>query len=597
VEYLTGLVLAVDVVVVFLSVIFRYFLHSPIEWAEEVARSFMVILVFFGAASALGKSQHVGIDSIRKLLPAKWEPAIIQLCHWIIMVVSAGIFISSVKLVKEVQQQTTSMGLPQSIFVYPIVVGSIIMLIFSIANALRGPKATAWKTLALSIAVALIIYGWTKFFPEYAPKPFFLMIGAFVMCMVFGVPIAFTLAFCSLLYFLLTPFLPVVVYSQQIGAGMDHYVLLSIPFFVLAGFAMEVNGMSSRLIELLLRLMGRIRGGLNLIMITAMAFFSGISGSKLADVAAVGGVLMPAVRKTKQDANEAAGLLASSAVMAETIPPCVNMIIMGFVSNISIAALFIAGLIPAAVMAVALAVIAVYYGKKIKVDEVFVRKAPWLRLIGGSLVGLVMILMIGKGVVSGVATSTEISSFAVIYALVVGGLAFRELTVKSVIKLFVNAASVTGMILFIVAAAGSISYALTIEQIPHQLSSFMIGLAHSYGSWTFMLMSVLLLVIFGAVLEGAPALIIFGPLLTPIAQQLGIHPVHFGTVLVIAMGLGLFAPPLGLGIYATCVITETKVQDVARPMAKYLLTLFIVLLVLAFVPYITLWLPKYLSMI
>jgi tripartite ATP-independent transporter DctM subunit len=273
------------------------------------------------------------------------------------------------------------------------------------------------------------------------------------------------------------------------------------------------------------------------------------------------------------------------------------MIIMGFVSNISIAALFIAGLIPAAVMAVALAVIAVYYGKKIKVDEVFVRKAPWLRLIGGSLVGLVMILMIGKGVVSGVATSTEISSFAVIYALVVGGLAFRELTVKSVIKLFVNAASVTGMILFIVAAAGSISYALTIEQIPHQLSSFMIGLAHSYGSWTFMLMSVLLLVIFGAVLEGAPALIIFGPLLTPIAQQLGIHPVHFGTVLVIAMGLGLFAPPLGLGIYATCVITETKVQDVARPMAKYLLTLFIVLLVLAFVPYITLWLPKYLSMI
>ena len=159
-----------------------------------------------------------------------------------------------------------------------------------------------------------------------------------------GVPIGFVLAFAALLYFLADPSLPLLVYSQQVMAGSDHFVLLAIPFFVLAGLLMESNGMSSRLIELLLRIFGRVRGGLGLITITATAFFSGVSGSKLADIAAVGGIVMPAVRRTRQDPNEAAGLLACTAVMAETIPPCINMIIMGFVANISIAGLFIAGL-------------------------------------------------------------------------------------------------------------------------------------------------------------------------------------------------------------------------------------------------------------
>src|SRR6185312_14350688 len=212
--------------------------------------------------------------------------------------------------------------------------------------------------------------------------------------------------FAALLFFLTDPSLPMLVYSQQIVSGLDHFVLLAIPFFVLAGLIMEANGMSARLIELLLRMMGRLRGGLNLIMITATAFFSGVSGSKLADIAAVGGIIMPAVRRTKQDPNEAAALLASTAVMAETIPPCINMIILGFVANISIGGLFVAGIVPAAVLAAALAAVAVYFGTKIDPRQAFEQRRPLLRLIGGAAVGLLMVLMIGKGVTSGVATST-----------------------------------------------------------------------------------------------------------------------------------------------------------------------------------------------
>jgi tripartite ATP-independent transporter DctM subunit len=374
-------------------------------------------------------------------------------------------------------------------------------------------------------------------------------------------------------------------------AGTDHFVLLAIPFFVLAGLLMEANGMSARLIELLLRVFGRLRGSLGLITISATAFFSGVSGSKLADVAAVGGIVMPAVRRTRQDPNEAAGLLACSAVMAETIPPCINMIIMGFVANLSIGGLFIAGLVPAGVMALALATLAVIAGRRIDPKEAFPQQRPLLRLVGGAFVALVMIGMIGKGVTSGIATSTEVSSFAVLYALVVGGLAFRELDVRAVLDLFKRSASMAGSILYIVAAASSVSFALTIEQLPQLASSTLIAFAQHYGSVMFLLVSMLIMIVFGAVLEGAPALIIFGPLLTPIAAQLGIQPLHFGTVMVIAMGLGLFSPPVGLGLFATCTITGTQVKDVARPMLKYLAVLFVTLIAIVLVPGLSLWLP------
>jgi tripartite ATP-independent transporter DctM subunit len=590
-EYLAGVVLAVDVVVVFISVVFRYFLHDPFDWAEEVARALMIIQVFFGAATVLARSQHVGVDLFRGLLPERWQPALIQFGSWIIVAVSASLFASSCELLLDSYNMTTPIGLPQWIYVYPVAIGSLFMTLFGLANAVNGPSRMVWATLGVGIALTAAVVAWNTLMSDHAIPPWALLTAGFLGGMVLGMPIAFVLALSSLVFFMADPSLPMLVYSQQVMAGTDHYVLLAIPFFVLAGLLMEANGMSSRLIELLLRMFGRLRGGLGLITIMATAFFSGVSGSKLADIAAVGGIIMPAVRKTKQDPNETAGLLACTAVMAETIPPCINMIIMGFVANISIAGLFMAGLIPAVVLAVSLAAVTIYVGTKINPDEAFDVRTPMFRLLGGALVALVMVAMIGKGVTSGIATSTEVSSFAVIYALVVGWLAFRELTVKSVARLFVRSASMAGGILFIVAAASSLSFALTIQQIPQYLSEFMIGFAHSYGSTMFVMLSVLIMIVFGAILEGAPALIIFGPLLTPIASQLGVNPLHFGTVMVIAMGFGLFAPPVGLGLFATCAITGTQVKDVARPMLKYLAVLFVTLVVLVLVPAFSTWLP------
>ncbi|QBK03552.1 C4-dicarboxylate ABC transporter permease [Hylemonella gracilis] len=591
IEYLSGAVLATNVVMVFLSVVYRYFLHDPVDWAEEVARALMIVLVFFGAATVLARSQHVGVDLFRKGLPESWQPALVQSGHWVIAGVSASLFLSSVLLLIDSYGQTTPLGLPQWLYVYPVMIGSLFMALFAVANALNGPAKVVYGTLIGCAVLALTVTTWNTLTPALAIPHGLLLLFAFLGGLLAGVPIGFVLAFASLVYFLSDPSLPMLVYSQQVMAGGDHFVLLAIPFFVLAGLLMESNGMSSRLIELLLRILGRVKGGMGLITITATAFFSGVSGSKLADIAAVGGIVMPAVRRTKQDPNEATGLLAATAVMAETIPPCINMIIMGFVANISIAGLFMAGLVPAAFMAVTLGVLAVIVGQKINPDEAFEHRTPMLKLLGGALIAIIMVGMIGKGVTSGIATSTEVSAFAVVYALVVGGLAFRELTMQSIAKLFVRSASMAGGILFIVASASSLSFVLTIEQIPQMVSASMIAFAHEYGSTMFILLSVLMMVIFGAVLEGAPALIIFGPLLTPIAAQLGVNPLHFGTVMVIAMGLGLFAPPIGLGLFATCAITGTKVSDVARPMMKYLAVLAVALIVLVLVPSFSLWLP------
>jgi len=596
IERLCAVVLAVDVLVVFASVILRYFVHQPVDWAEEVARGLMVMLVFLGGATVLARRQHVHVDFFRALLPAAWQQVALQIGGWAVAGTAAGLAVSSWLLLEDSTNVSTPMGMPQWLNVLPVFIGALLMTVVGVANAIHGATRTTWLTLVGCIALGCAIWAWNTQLEDWALQPWTLLLLGFVGGLLVGVPIAFVLAMCALLYFMGDPSLPLVIYSQQVMAGMDHFVLLAIPFFVLAGLVMEVNGMSSRLIELLVRIFGRVRGSMNLIAILATAFFSGVSGSKLADIAAVGGIVVPAVRRTRQDPNETAAVLAASGVMAETIPPCINMIIMGFVANISIGGLFLAGIVPAAFLAMGLATLAVIFGRKVDPDEAFPKRTPLFRLLGGALVALIMVGMIGKGVTSGVATSTEVSAFAVVYALLVGGITFRELTPRAIGKLFVRSASMAAGILFIIAAASSVAFALTILQIPAIISDFMLALAHDFGPLAFLIASVIIMVIFGAVLEGAPALIIFGPLLVPIAVQVGIHPLHFGTVAVIAMGLGLFSPPFGLGLFATCAMTGTKIEDVSRRMLKYLLVLAVMLVLLVLVPAISLWLPRTFNM-
>ena len=587
-----GLLVA-DLAVVIYSVLARSLFTAPVEWADDVARGLMVASAFFGAASALARGENPGVVFFRSLLPQAWQDAVDDVGAALVLVVAAYVAFHAIELGWITSGQTTGAGLPLELTFYPMGLGAACMTAFAAEIFFER----SWRRVLRAVAILAVISGiflvGDAFIPDAMPSSGALMLLGFVLTLAGGLPIGFALALAALIFVWAEGSLPGVIFAQQMARGIDNFVLLAIPFFILVGYLMEANGMSVRLIELLQHLVGRMRGGLNVVMVSAMVLFSGISGSKMADVAAVGAVLIPASRKSGQNPGSSVALLAASAVMAETIPPCINLIILGFVANLSIGGLFAAGLLPAALMAAALIAVSIFFGKpSTAASPALMERTAMGQMWLGAGVSLGLIAMIFIGFKSGFATATEISAFASLYAIVVGSLVFRELTAAAAWRSFVHAAARSGLVLFIVAAAQSLAFVLTLQQVPHAMGDFMVGLSHQSGTWLFMLLSIAILIVMGSVLEGAAALIIFGPLLVPVASKLGIAPLHYGVVLVIAMGIGLFAPPLGLGLYGACLIGKVPVEQTVRPMLGYLGLLLACLLIIAFVPAISTFLPK-----
>jgi len=589
-DAIAALLLAADLLVVCGSVLLRFLFNAPVEWSDDVARGLMVGSSFFGAASALKRGENAGVVFLVERVPPAARRPIDAVAALLVLVISTYVAVNALKLGVLTTGQTTGSGLPLELTFYPMGAGAACMSVFAFDHFVRRPGR--------DIAVALLIVGgiagaWltaATLVPDALPRSNALMLIGFCVALAGGMAIGFALALAALIFIWAEGALPGVIFAQQMARGIDNFVLLAIPFFILVGYLMEANGMSVRLIELLERLVGRMRGGLNVVMVLAMVIFSGISGSKMADVAAVGSVLVPAARRSRHNPGGAVALLAASAVMAETIPPCINLIILGFVAGLSIGGLFMAGVLPAGLMALALIGVAIIFGRRQDDLPVKTRTSAG-QLWGGAVVTIGLIAIIFGGFKSGFPTATEISAFAAVYALAVGALAFRELTPRAAAASFVSAATRSGLVMFIVAAAQALAFVLTLQQIPHALAEALIALSHESGTWVFMLLSIAILIVMGSVLEGAAALIIFGPLLVPVAAQLGIAPLHFGVVLVIAMGIGLFAPPLGLGLYGACLIGNVPIEDTVKPMLCYLGLLFVCLLVIAFVPAISLWLP------
>ena len=593
VEAVAALTLLADLVVVCLSVIYRYMFHDPLQWGDEVARGLLVLLAFTGGAAALAERRHVGIQALLARLGPDRRALVEAAGLWVVFAVALALTWYAWDYSRTAAEQVTSYGLPQNLFIYPMVIGGAAMSLFAGGHLIECPGRPRALALAGLILLVAALLAWEIYLPDLAPSPLAMLLIGFTLCLAGGVPIAFALCLAALAFLATDGDIPLAVFAQQAAAGIDNFVLLAIPFFVLTGLAMEVNGMSVRLIELLRRMVGERPGGLGIVTVLSMVLFSGISGSKLADVTAVGTVMIPAMRRSGQDPADGVALLAASAIMAETIPPCINMIILGYVANISIGGLFAAGLVPAGFMAAVLIGGVLLMSSKAKPAPLEPTGRTLKQLIGSGIVSLGVIVIIFGGYRSGFATATEVAAFAVFYAIAVGALVFRELTLAKTAKLFVGAATLSGMILFVVAASQTVAFVLTIDQVPQSLAKALIALSHGHGGgWVFMLVSIALLIIMGAALEGAPALIIFGPLLLPVAQKFGFDPLHYGIVLIIAMGIGLFAPPLGLGLYTSCAVGGVPIEQTARPIAKYLLLMLACLLVLAFVPDMTLAVPR-----
>ena len=589
---IAAILLAADLLVVCGSVLLRFLSNAPVEWSDDVARGLMVGSAFFGAASALARGENVGVSFFRQLLPARLQALVDATSALLVVLISGYLAFNAIKLGGLTSGQTTGSGLPLELTFYPMGIGALFMTVFALDIFRARPLADMIAGLVSIVATAGAYLAWDFLLPSSVPSSGTLMLLGFFVTLFGGLPIGFALALAALIFIWVEGALPGVIFAQQMARGIDNFVLLAIPFFILVGYLMEANGMSVRLIELLQRAVGRMRGGLNVVMVASMVLFSGISGSKMADVAAVGSVLIPAARRSKQNPGGAVALLAASAVMAETIPPCINLIILGFVANLSIGGLFVAGLLPSALMALVLIMVSIVFGRRPASLADVGPQLPVSGLWSGAIASFGLIFMIFAGFKTGFATATEISAFAVAYAILVGSLVFRELGFKSAMHSFVQAATRAGLVLFIVAAAQALAFTLTLQQVPHAVGDLMLSLSKTSGVWLFMLLAIVVLIVMGSVLEGAAALIIFGPLLLPVAVQLGIDPLHFGVVLVIAMGIGLFAPPLGLGLYGACLIGNVPIEQTVKPIVGYLGLLLLCLLVVAFVPAISTALPR-----
>ena len=325
-------------------------------------------------------------------------------------------------------------------------------------------------------------------------------------------------------------------------------------------------------------------------MVVSMYLVSGLSGSKSADVAAVGTVMRGMLKRERYSASEGTAVLSASAAMGECIPPSIAMLVLGSITKLLMIALFLAGLIPAAVVALCLMVL-IYIRASIAKTPRSPRATLSVMVTAGlhSILPLLMPIILFVGILSGVATPTEISALAVIYGIILSFFVYREMGVKQIVAAIIDSAALAGMVLFILAAAQGFSWALTEAYVPQRLVHVLNQANNSVI--IFMLASIVLLIVAGSLLEGFPALNVLAPLLLPVAVQIGVNELHYGIVLLIAVGIGAFIPPAGVGFYICCAIMRTRIEEASVAMIPYLICLVVGLIIVAFVPWFTLVLP------
>jgi tripartite ATP-independent transporter DctM subunit len=401
-----------------------------------------------------------------------------------------------------------------------------------------------------------------------------------------GVPIAFCFGLATFGYLALTTRLPVVVLVGRMDEGMSHLILLAVPLFVFLGLLIEMTGMARAMVKFLSSLLGHVRGGLSYVLVGAMYLVSGISGSKAADMAAVAPVLFPEMKQRGARPGDLVALMSATGAQTETIPPSIVLITVGSVTGVSISALFIGGLLPGIVLAIALC--AVVWHRYRNEDLTHVRRATTAEVARTFLVGipaLALPFVIRFAVIEGIATATEVSTLGIAYSLLVGLLIYRRFDWRRLVPMLVETAALSGAILLIIGTATGMAWALTQSGFSATLARAMGALPG--GGITFLFVSVLVFIILGSVLEGIPAIVLFGPLLFPIARQLGVHEVHYSMVVVLAMGVGLFAPPFGVGYYAACAIGRVSPDEGMRPIVGYILAMLVGLILVILVPWIS----------
>ncbi len=589
VELPTVVLLVAEVLILLMGVTTRYLLRTPLVWSDELASILFLWLAMFGAAIAVQRTGHMRLSYLAERLPPGAR-AVAEVLAILVPVLLVALLISPALDYVDDQSyvETPALGWSGLVRALAMPVGLVLIGLSALMQLTRFRLRAVLLGAAVLLALAAAL--WLAAPPLHAMGNwnllvfFVLLLGAAVLS---GMPIAFGFALATIAYLLTTTSTPLSIVVGRMDEGMSSLILLAVPLFVLLGQLMEMTGLARVLVNFLAALLGHVRGGLSYVLIGAILLVSGISGSKTADMAAVAPVLFPEMKRRGADEGELIALLAASGAMSETIPPSIVLIVIGSVTSVSIAGLFTAGLMPGLFLALVLALVARRAAGKDRLAGVV--RAP-AREVGRTFLiaipALLLPFVIRGAVIGGFATATEVSTIGVAYTAVVGALVYRQFDWRRIYPMLVATASLSSAILFIVGGATAMAWALTQSGFSTALAGAM---AHvPGGQWSFLAISILVFMVLGSVLEGIPAMVLFGPLLFPIAKQLGISDLHYAVVVILAMGIGLFAPPFGLGYYAACIIGQVPPERGLRRIWPYLGALAAGLVVVAAIPWFSL---------
>jgi C4-dicarboxylate transporter, DctM subunit len=413
----------------------------------------------------------------------------------------------------------------------------------------------------------------------------------FLALLLIGVPIAFTVGVAGFAGLVWHGGYPLTIIMQQVFQSVDSFVLLAIPLFILAGSLMETGGIAIRLVRFAQALVGWIRGGLAMAVVVAEYIFSGISGSTIADVSAIGSTMIPPMTRAGYKPEQAVAVVAAASAMGILVPPCILMIVIGSIANVSVAALFMGGLLPAVVLGLAIMVYIYIDAKRgnIAPPMKITRVELWSSFVD-ALIPLGLPIIIFGGILGGIVTPTEAAAVAVFYAGVVGLFVYKEIRWSQLPDILINSAVVTAAVCFLLGVAAVVAWVLAVQQIPLQVIGAM--QAMSAGPIMFLVLTALLFIFLGAVLEGLPAVVILLPTFIPVAKTFGVDLVHYSIVVVAATGIGLFLPPIGVGLFISCGIAKVSMDRVVGPMMPYIGFLCFGLMLVILFPWITLVVPQ-----
>lgn len=585
-EVLSAALMVGIVLMLFGGVVARYLFSQPIGWIDEAVSIAFIWVAMIGSVLAMHRNEHLRLSMFVDMMPARARTYVHAFALVAVAAFLIGLIGPSIEHVESEWIMTTpALEIPSSIRVSAIAAGMILMLAIVAVYAVKTVPMHSLITAILGVGIFVALCWWFR--PQLVELGMlniaFFLCGLVALCLVAGVPIAFCFG-CGVMAFLaFSSSVPLVVIVGRIDEGMGNMVLVSVPIFVLLGCVLDATGMGKAIVDLLASMIGHVKAGMSYVLLGSLFIVSGISGSKVSDMATVAPALFPEMKRRGNKQPEMVALLATGAAMADTVPPSIVLIVLGSVAGVSIAGLFEAGIVVAMVLLLALLVLARWKARNESTGHI---QRPTSKVIGRLALiaapALVLPFLIRSAVGGGVATATEVSTIAVLYAMLIGQILYGGIGLKKLYTMLVETAALSGAILLILGTASSMAWAITQSGIVQELTQFLTTLP---GGWVaFMGVTVLVFVILGCLLEGLPAVLLLAPIMFPIAKTLGIHEIHYSMVIVCAMNIGLMMPPIGVGFYVACRIGDAKPDDVMVAIWPYIAALLAGVVVIALFP-------------